>query len=142
MADFYKKNDIEVNWTGSYPNLCSGHWIIKINSIELIDKANIPDSYESKYQREKKYKYNSFMTENMETAKEYSRWHFDENNSEVFEYYNDGLKYSDWIKSEYGNNILTLLGNNSIYLSEEDLENLYNKIKEKDWRSSSCGGCI
>lgn len=25
------ENKIEVEWTGSYPNLCSRYWIIKIN---------------------------------------------------------------------------------------------------------------
>lgn len=28
-------NNLEVKWTGSYPGLCCGKWIIKYNGIKL-----------------------------------------------------------------------------------------------------------
>ena len=82
------------------------------------------------------------MTNDMGTAGEYSSWYFDDNYSEVFEYHYSGLEYNEWISSKSGKNILELLGNNNVQLSEADLRNLYEKISEADWRSGSCGGCI
>lgn len=128
--DFYKKSDIEVNWTGSYPTLCSGSWEIKINGVLLKEK------------NPNKFSYNRFLSQNMGTEGTYSSWHF-EDWLEVFEdYYEAGDYKNDWYQSSQGKQMLELLSDNGVNLSKNDLEILYQKISDEDWRSSSCGGCI
>lgn len=68
--------DIEVTWTGKYPCLCSGEWIIKYKGVQL----EIP----------KEYRY-----ENMDTYGDYDKL-VDVLNEE-FEEYSDGLECSEWI---------------------------------------------
>ena len=113
---------IEVNWTGKYPALCFGQWIISI------DDKNFPIPSE-------------IVKENMGTYKEYSSWHF-EDWQEVFEYYPDGEEFESWVRK----NITWIkTGVDKLGITDftyEDLKNLYNKINENDWRSNSCGGCI
>jgi len=134
MSDFYKKANIKVDWPGSYPNLCSGIWEIEINGVKLIDHKNLRE--------DGSYEYGSFMREDMGTAGSYSSWYFDDDYSENWDDYYNGDDYDAWIASEKGKNILELLGGNSVILSESDLKRLYNQINAKDWRTSSCGGCI
>lgn len=129
--NFYKKSNIKVKWTGTYPNLCHGSWEIKINDVLLKEKN--PDKYE----------YKRFLSQNMGTEGTYSRWYFDENYSVVFEdYYDSGDYKNDWYQSCKGKKMLKLLNDNGVNLSENDLKILYQKISDEDWRSSSCGGCI
>jgi len=133
LKEFYTKQDIDVQWTGSYPNLCSGLWEIRINGILLIDHKNTEDG---------SYNYESFLRRDMGTENQYSSWYFDGDYSECWDDYYQGDAYKQWIVSEKGRNILELLGQNNVILSEADLINLYNQINSKDWRHSSCGGCI
>jgi hypothetical protein len=116
-------NKIKVNWTGKYPNLCSGKWEITFNEIKMI----VPSA---------------FINSSMGTAGNYQSWHF-ENWSEVFESYDDGLEYGEWIKLNIGwiKAMFESAGVISIVTSE-DIYNLYSGIQSKDWRNLSCGGCI
>ena len=57
---------IDVDWTGSYPNLCSGKWIIKIDEKQI----SIPSA---------------LINSSMGTFKSYETWYFDEDWSEIFE---------------------------------------------------------
>lgn len=115
--------EIYVDWTGSYPNLCSGKWIITIDGIKLtgIEKEE-------------------FGTLN----EEYSSWHF-ENWSEVFESYEDGMDLDTWIqvlKTDDINGLHASLQRHGIKITDELLSELYKKIQGQDWRQGSCGGCI
>ncbi|MCK9476551.1 MAG: hypothetical protein M0R46_11560 [Candidatus Muirbacterium halophilum] len=118
---------IKVEWSGSYPNLCSGEWTIRINEMVIpIPEERIGGS--------------------MGTSGEYSRWYFGENYEEHTEHYYDGddsewsnddnwLKYAIWCLSEYHS--LRFIGDlDRLY------DRIYNEISENDWRSGSCGGCI
>jgi len=121
-----KAKKIEVNWTGAYPNLCSGKWIIKFNGVEIID------TNEGR---------NSILSSSMATYGSYSSWHF-EDWSEVFDQYDDGYEFSTWQKQISIKKLFTLIESQNISLSKDDKKNLYEKLQEHDWRNGSCGGCI
>lgn len=113
---------LEVEWTGSYPSLCFGEWVIKYDGIEL----NMPD-YIKKC--------------DMGTYGEYSSWYFDENMSECDESYYDGLDEANWIVKNY-DWIKDMFDEKNIHITRELLGELYDKISAEDFRSGSCGGCI
>lgn len=71
---------IEVEWTGCYPNLCSGNWIIKYNNKEL----EIPKNR---------------INKTMETYKKYVTWYFGDSWEIEWEEYEDGLKKEEWIEA-------------------------------------------
>jgi hypothetical protein len=117
-----ENNDLYVEWTGSYPCLCSGEWIIKYKDVEL----NVPENLKHR---------------EMGTLIEYSTWQFDENWMEEWESHTDGLDKDTWIKrnEEW---ITKMFEEKDIKVTEELLSELYDKIQEEDWRHGSCGGCI
>ena len=118
------EHKIEVTWTGRYPNKCSGTWII------LIDGKNFPIPEE-------------LVNRNMGTNNNYPTWHFGEDWSEEWSYYDDGLECNTWLKQ---NSLWIKKGLESIGLLEtfeyKDLISLYENIREQDFRHNSCGGCI
>ena len=117
-----KKSKLSVEWTGCYPCLCSGECIIKYEEIEL----TVPE--ECKYKP-------------MDTYGEFSRWYFDENYMEEWEYYEDGWNKDIWINRKiYW--IKPMFEEHDIEITDELLSELYDKIQEEDWRHGSCGGCI
>ena len=108
--------NIEVQWTGSYPCLCHGEWIIKIDEKDY--SSYIPDEL----------RYNS-----METYNIYQSWHF-ENWMETWEEYEDGFEFEDWINhNEWVY---------SITKDKKEVKEIYRLINEQDWRYNLCGGCI
>lgn len=109
---------IEASWSGSYPCLCSGKWTLMVNGEDVSNK--IPEE---------------LRKSSMNTYGTYQNWYFDNNWSEVFEDYVDGLKCDDWIveNKEWLNNIST-----DISMQRE----IFAAINEQDFRSGSCGGCI
>jgi hypothetical protein len=113
-------NNWEVKWTGEYPCLCYGEWIIKYRN----DKLELPEDIKG---------------ESMNTYGEYESWHFDEDYMEEFDSYEDGLGYKEWV--DKNKEWLTELFNKyNIPLTE--LEDLYKGIQSQDFRTGSCGGCI
>lgn len=114
--------ELKVVWTGEYPCLCSGEWIITFNNVKL----NIP--------KDKK-------REPMNTLKEYSQWYFDEDCSECYYYIEEGLNFNDWIiVNRYW--VEEMFKDKNIEVNEQLLKDLYFKIRLKDWKRNSCGGCI
>lgn len=113
---------LKVEWTGKYPCLCSGKWIIKYGDLEL----DIPKEYKHSH---------------MNTYGEYSSWYFDENMFEQFESHIEGLNVDEWI-NENRNWITDMFKNKDIEVTNELLSDLFYKIQECDWRYGSCGGCI
>lgn len=110
-------NNVEANWSGSYPCLCFGTWTLHVNGKDVSNL--IPkDLRESP----------------MNTYGTYQSWHF-EDWMEVFEDYTDGLECEDWI--EENNEWLSNITND-----KEIKESIYYAIQEKDFRTGSCGGCI
>jgi len=142
MSEFYKRREIEVEWTGSFPNLCSGHWIIKIDGAQLIDKNDDVKGETDWRGNVRAFTYGHFMTANMGTSGTYNSWHFDENYSEVFEDYYERSELANWWSSTQGQSLLGLLKDNDYILNESELQDLYTKLSDADWRSGSCGGCI
>ena len=108
-------NTYKAEWTGKYPNHCSGEWHLYCNGTEL----QLPESV--------KYK-------SMETYGGHSRFYFTGNWEVEWENYEDGLELHDWIKEnqEWLNKIA----------ESEDFEAIYWAFNEHDWRHGECGGCI
>ncbi len=106
----------EVNWTGSWPCLCSGEWVILKNGVNVSDA--IPEERRSSP---------------MDTFGTYGTWYFD-NWEERWEDYEDGLHREDWIAANPWIN--------TICDTEDEKNQLYWKIAKCDWRHNSCGGCI
>ena len=119
----------KVEWSGSYPNLCSGEWAIFYNDVKLEIPMEGEEEYSSRRQRD------------MGTAGEYSRWYFDENYSEKDETYYDGAECADWIvaNQEW---VDEMFDANEIPKGFFTYHQLYKAIQENDFRSGSCGGCI
>jgi hypothetical protein len=113
--------NFNVEWTGAWPALCYGEWIIHYDG----KKLELPED---------------IRTDDMGTYGNYSSWHF-EDWQEVFEDYDDGLDEGAWIEK---NNhwIKPLFESNNIPLTDENLNDLYYEISANDWRRGSCGGCI
>lgn len=110
--------NIKVKWTGSYPCLCVGKWIIEVDGVDFSDC--IP---------------NIKKQAPMDTYGEYEDWHFADDWEEVWDSYKEGLQYEDWIlKNHYWVD--------KIVTSNEDQERLFRAIQAEDWRHCSCGGCI
>lgn len=104
---------VEAIWTGEYPCLCVGEWKLYIDNVDCthlipVELRKVP----------------------MNTAGMYSSWHF-ENWTEVFESYEDGLEYEEWIHA-----------NEWVYSLPANPVDVYNSFQANDWRHGSCGGCI
>lgn len=115
--------NVDVKWTGAYPNLCSGRWIITIDDKVLA----IPEA---------------LINSSMNTLKSYETWHFDDW-QEVWETYTDGIEMDEWIHNNRGWLYASLksIGKEK-EITYKDLKILYEKINDADWRFNSCGGCI
>lgn len=74
------EDTLEVTWTGSYPNLCGGEWIIRYGGVYL----NVPERYKDV---------------SMYTARAYETWYFNEDYIEDWEDNYDGLEEEEWIES-------------------------------------------
>lgn len=106
---------VTAEWTGDYPCLCSGEWIITIGG----EKIELPDEV---------------RTSPMGTHGTYNTWTFGEDWEEVWSQYEDGLDFEPWLQE---NSWVSNLN-----LSPEEERDLYDAISEEDWRHNSCGGCI
>lgn len=111
-----KDRKIEAEWTGQYPCLCSGEWIIKVDG----ERVSLPKE---------------IRTSNMNTFGTYERWYFGTNWEEQWEEYESGLEFKPWLQENSW--WVSKLG-----LSDTETQALYNAIAEEDWRHGSCGGCI
>ena len=106
---------ITAKWTGRYPNLCFGEWIITVGD----EKVDLPDEV---------------RTSPMNTRGTYESWAFDKGWNEVWRSYEDGLDFEPWLQQ---NSWVSRLN-----LSHKEERDLYEAISEEDWRHGSCGGCI
>lgn len=115
-------NKLEVIWTGQFPYLCYGEWVMKYDGIEL----TVPDD----------------MKETpMFTFGEFGKWCFNEDFMEEWDFYEDGDTKEIWIhrNSEW---VTSMFQEHDIEVTEELLSDLFDKVQEQDWRHGSCGGCI
>lgn len=108
-----------VKWTGRFPNLCSGEWIVLRDGVDV--SHNIP--------RAKRY------NEPMNTFKQYVRVWLNGQYEEETELYSDGLFMDEW----YAENKSWV---DKICSTMDEVGALYRAIREQDWRHNSCGGCI
>jgi len=108
--------EITVEWTGSFPNLCAGSWLITIGGV-LID---LPEDVKNAP---------------MGIHNTYPTWGFTENWDEEWTDYEDGDTYKEWL-TRHSNWLKPLK------LTNEELEILFVELQIKDWRHNSCGGCI
>lgn len=105
---------VNVEWTGRYPCLCSGRWILKIDDNDYSELV-------------------PFGCNPANTYGTYEEWHF-EDWEEVFEGYEDGLEEDDWI--EENKEWLDKLPDGTNY------HEVFIAFVDQDWRHGSCGGCI
>lgn len=113
---------LEVKWTGEWPCLCHGEWIIKHNGKEL----NIPDEIKINPM----YTYGSYVYVG-----------FDNNYQATEDKYFDGLKKKEWLKVNH-KWIHKMFEEAGIEITKELLNELYDKINNQDFREMSCGGCL
>ena len=110
------QREVTATWTGKYPNLCSGEWIITVDD----EPVNIPEDLKHSH---------------MNTKKLYFTWSFKEDWNEEWNGYEAGLDYKDWIAEKYE-------WLQDLHLSSVETHALYREINKSDWRHGSCGGCI
>ena len=109
---------IVAEWTGKFPNLCSGQWKLYIDGKDMSSK--IPEHLKKS---------------EMKTYRVYRRWSFAKNWDEKWTTYVDGLQKDEWIKEnkEWLDTIST----------EYSIQSqIFDAINRLDWRHTSCGGCI
>lgn len=106
---------IEVNWSGTRWSLCCGEWTISIDG----KRVDLPEGVRKSH---------------MNTSGTWPRWYFGKNYEEIWEDYEDGLQFPEWLKENSWVD--------SLNLSDDEKEDLYSKIHEQDWRHGMCGGCI
>ena len=106
---------VTAKWTGRYPCLCDGEWIITVGdeNVDLPDKVRISP---------------------MGTHGAYKSWTFDKDANDVWTLYEDGLDFEPWLQK---NSWISRLN-----LSHKEEHALYDAISKEDWRYNSCGGCI
>lgn len=102
------------NWSGSYPNKCSGEWKLYVGGVDY--SYLIPEDKKRTH---------------MNTAGTYTEWHFDENWHEVFEDYEDGLEFDEW-----------LIENSWVQKVPALALDIFLAFQDEDWRYGQCGGCI
>ena len=117
MKNFPK---VYVDWSGKYPCLCYGIWTIKINDKEI----EIPFEKTNK---------------DMGTFGTYCRWFFGENYREEFNYYEDGMVFSDWIQENTW--LIDEVKKNCLGFDEDEIsiicENIFEEIQKNDFRCGS-----
>ena len=104
---------VRAEWTGQYPCLCSGEWKLFIGDQDY--SHMIPEDKRRSH---------------MNTAGVYSDWHF-ENWTEVFEDYEDGLEFEEWLVENPW--VLDLPASNL---------DIFVAFSCEDFRPGQCGGCI
>ena len=108
---------VKAEWSGRYPNRCSGIWSLEVNGVDVT--CYIPVE---------------LRRESMGTFGTYQRWYFVDW-IEHFEDYEDGLMCDEWIKkNKYWLDIIT----DDVNVQVE----IFYAINAKDWRHGECGGCI
>lgn len=111
--------NVKAEWTGGYPNLCRGEWIILVDGIKL----------------------SGIGSDHFDTYGDFESWSFDDNWSECFESYTSGAFFHEW-KQNHPNGLIESLIRHGMNINDELLESIYKAVSEHDWRNSSCGGCI
>lgn len=111
-----------VEWTGGFPRLCSGEWIIKYRGQIL----ELPDNIKHM---------------NMNTLKTHQKVYFDEDFIDRYKYIETGLSFDTWLE-ENKSWITEIFNSNNIPMNLELIEELYHEIQSHDWIHGSCGGCI
>lgn len=117
-----EKYPLKVVWTGKWPCLCRGKWVIEYDGKSL----KIPD-----------YR----IYKDMNTNGIYSFWHFTDNYDVEYEDIESGLDCDEWIESnrEW---IEKMFKDAGIKVTEELLTQLFEQINSQDFRMGTCGGCI
>lgn len=108
----------EAEWSGSYPNLCSGEWKLTCDGEDITNL--IPKE---------------IRNEPMGTYGKYSYWFLDDYMSEQWDEYTDGLSCDDWIDKHS-------VWLENITQDKAELESIYEAFNASDFRRGSCGGCI
>lgn len=105
----------KASWSGRYPNLCSGEWVL-FKDGNVVD-TDIP-----------------FQGESANTFGSYDYWYFNSEYMEDWKSYVNGMQKDEWCE-EYKDWLSTIA-------LQEEWEDIYFAFQENDWREMSCGGCI
>lgn len=104
---------VVAEWTGEYPCLCCGEWRLTIGGVDWSNAIPIDKRYS-----------------HMNTVGTYQEWHF-EDWQEVFEDYEDGLEFDEWIAE-----------NPWVAELPAAPQDVFYAIQAQDFRPGECGGCI
>lgn len=105
----------DITWTGAWPALCCGHWVVKK------DGEEIPCPFEDC---------------DANTWGNYPMWYFDEVYLETWEEERfEGLQKEAWIE-EYKDWL------SKVSDDPEDWSIIYDQFQAQDFRRGTCGGCI
>lgn len=111
-----KSNPFKAKWSSDGHTLCLGHW--QINYLDL--PVVLPQK----------------QAENdMGTHGNFSYFYPDD------DAYIEGIPFELWIE-ENADWLIDVFELHNIPLEPEYFEWFYNAVNEKDWRCSSCGGCM
>ena len=110
------KHEWSTKWTGDYPCLCHGEWVLYKNGVLV--NTDIP-----------------FQGSPANTYGSYQEWFFaGEDYEEDWDEYEDGETEAQWC------------ANNRQWLETladaDEWPDIYAAFQENDWRHNSCGGCI
>lgn len=110
--------EIKIEWTGGWPSLCYGEWVIEIDGVNYSDK--IPED---------------LRVSDMGTAGCYDSWCFHNGYDVKWSSNEEGLESEDWINA----NRYWL---KELPIDESEYPKVFELISEQDFRTGSCGGCI
>lgn len=122
--------NFKAEWTGSYPCLCSGEWILTAETTEYDEERGKYSVVEDiSHLIPADLRKSPMFCEGM-----YDMWSFDEDHIEKWDTYKSGLNWSAWVQ----NNESWI----SLFATPEQYIEVFKAFQKNDWRHNSCGGCI
>jgi len=86
--------EITTEYTGSYPCLCSGEWLITIDN-QLIKSMDSDSKY--------------LLQSPMNTEGTYQSWYFGNDYDAIWKDYTAGVPFLEWLDTEVGRKLINLI---------------------------------
>lgn len=122
--------NFKAEWTGAYPCLCNGEWILTAETTEYDEKRGSYSVIENiSHLIPADLRKSPMFCEGM-----YDMWFFDEDYREHWKTYKSGLNWLGWVRE----NESWI----SAFAAPEQYIEVFRAFQKNDWRHNSCGGCI